>query len=113
VIKIFLKLMIVLICIQTSWVQASTMEDKVAGHSPQIVASEHAAHEHFITASHPHDHDCEKCIQHCHQTSVLLMQVAQAPISSDSSAFSTYTKRLIATAPPSQIERPKWDAAAV
>jgi hypothetical protein len=111
--KVLLKLMMILICIQTTWVQASTMKDKLAGHSPHITASEHSAHEHVTAVSHLHDHDCEKCVQHCHQASALLMQVAPTLISPYRSALSTYNKRALATAPPSKIERPKWDATAV
>jgi hypothetical protein len=111
--KILLKLMMVLICFQTTWVQAAVMGDQVVGYSSSITAHEHIAHDHVSTTSHVHDHDCEKCVQHCHQTSMLLTQFTQTQFASDSSALSIHAKRLIATAPPSKIERPKWDATAV
>jgi NAD-dependent dihydropyrimidine dehydrogenase PreA subunit len=111
--KVMLKLLIVLICLQASWVQAFDAVGIASEHHQTIFGSEQVGHNDSVGFSGMDCHDCDKCGYQCHQSFLHLMQSAQTTDMLARILNITYTSDTISRAPPNQIDRPKWDATAL
>jgi hypothetical protein len=108
--KNFLKLMVLVMCLQASWLQAFSHTEPNLTDRPVTAAALHVDHTDQLQTPHQHDHDCENCLNHCHHTNAILERFAQIQPTSDAASIASEAKTHNSSAPPSNIERPKWDA---